>query len=486
MDNIENNKENIKHKRVVSIIIGVLIFISSLVLGLSIGLLIGSRNRLTTDEKKLLEEYRILKEEWLYGGDISSSGPEALANGFSNTDPYTIYTNTEEEQGLEVSRKGFGISYRYSGKGIYVREVHQGPSKNKLIEGDIITGCKRNDEYKSFSVSNINEISSFLSDTNYENSEYKFSVLRGNENLEISIYRAEYEVNQVVLITPPEENNNFTMAVRIDTFLGNPYYILDGMINNYYSKSKINKLIIDLRENGGGYVNQADKIAKLFVEKGTFIYSLVDKDNKVIDESYQNNEPKYKIPSFSLILDENSASASELLTLALRAGTNCKIYGFNSYGKGISQSFHYFSDGSVLRYTSAKVYGPKRKSEINGSDDKICIHGIGIKPDVEYSTKYTFMIEYRNIEDLLYISEYNQQYVLKSLNLLDSNIYPNSYSSTMHFNNLIELYGTNNSINVYKDDGKLSKDVNDQLAFDTCNLYLHYYDLLFNEVLNDR
>ena len=87
------------------------------------------------------------------------------------------------------------------------------------------------------------------------------------------------------------------MADRIDTFLGNPYYILDAMIYNYYSKSKINKLIIDLRENGGGYVSQAEKISKLFVEKGTFIYSLVDKDNKVITESYQRNEPKYKIPS---------------------------------------------------------------------------------------------------------------------------------------------------------------------------------------------
>ena len=129
------------------------------------------------------------------------------------------------------------------------------------------------------------------------------------------------------------------MAVRIDTFLGNPYYILDAMIYNYYSKSKINKLIIDLRENGGGYVRQAEKISKLFVEKGTFIYSLVNKDNKVITESYQRNEPKYKIPSYSLIIDNNTASTSELLTLAMRAGTNAKIYGFKSYGKEYHKVF---------------------------------------------------------------------------------------------------------------------------------------------------
>ena len=129
------------------------------------------------------------------------------------------------------------------------------------------------------------------------------------------------------------------MAVRIDTFLGNHYYILDAMIYNYYSKSKINKLIIDLRENGGEYVSQAEKISKLFVEKGTFIYSLVDKDNKVITESYQRNEPKYKIPSYSLIIDNNTASASELLTLAMRAGTNAKIYGFKSYSKEYHRVF---------------------------------------------------------------------------------------------------------------------------------------------------
>ena len=120
-------------------------------------------------------------------GDIGSYAPEAQANGFSNTDPYSIYTNTEEEQGLEVSRKGFGISYRYSGKGIYVNEVHQSPCKNKIIEGDIIVGCKRNCEYKSFSISNISEISSYLSDINYEHSECIFSIERDEENLEISV-----------------------------------------------------------------------------------------------------------------------------------------------------------------------------------------------------------------------------------------------------------------------------------------------------------
>ena len=96
------------------------------------------------------------------------------------------------------------------------------------------------------------------------------------------------------------------------------------------------------------------------------------------------------------------------------------------------------------------------------------------------------MIEYRNFGDLLYISEYNQNYLLNTLHLFDSSMYPNSFSNTMHFHNLIELYGLNNSINVYKDDRRKTKDINDQIAFDTCKLYIKYFNLLFDKVLNDR
>ena len=474
--------EENKAKRI-SVKTSIVIGLSCLLLGGGAGFLITYYNtRLPFDEQKILSEYRILKNEWLFGNENEYLFDDAAAAILTGTnDPYTFYTKTVQEQNLGTAGYGFGFSHRYIGGSTYIREVHDGPSKNKLLDGDILLGAKRDKgEYVSFENFNMSQISSFLSDTSYK--EYEFSIKRGeNDPINVIVTKGNYSQNTVSLIQSPKEENNYVMAVKVSTFLGSPAIHLKTLIQKEYESSpKINKLIIDLRENGGGYIEQASLMARLFVRKNSLIYSLVNKDNKEIESVYQKSNPVFDIPSYSLILDHNSASASELFALAMLSGTNCNSYGLTSYGKGIAQQFLSFSDGSIMRYTYAYVYGPKKNS-----DEKICIHNKGIEVDNKYETDYIYLYGFQNMEKMLSVNDSLQKEFITTLNLLDSNKYPSRYSQTFHFTDAVNLYASENNIVGFNSDGTISKALSDKYAYDTNSLYVNYSKLLLTGVLNE-
>ncbi len=133
----------------------------------------------------------------------------------------------------------------------------------------------------------------------------------------------------------------------------------------------IKSLIIDLRNNGGGIVDESTEIADYILEKGKTIMTTVDnKDNK--EETKSKNDPIFDMP-IVILTNENTASASEILTGALKDNGKAKVIGTNTYGKGVIQTVFTLTDGSGLKLTTAEYYTP------NGT----AINGVGIKPDIE-------------------------------------------------------------------------------------------------------
>lgn len=131
-------------------------------------------------------------------------------------------------------------------------------------------------------------------------------------------------------------------------------------------------LIIDLRDNPGGYLTQAEKMADLFLERGTIV-SQVDSDGRKIDEfeaRASGNEPKYPI---AVLVNASSASASEIVSGALRNNERAVIIGERTYGKGSVQNLHKFIDESQLKLTISKYLTPGDKS----------IQAVGIPADIE-------------------------------------------------------------------------------------------------------
>jgi len=132
----------------------------------------------------------------------------------------------------------------------------------------------------------------------------------------------------------------------------------------------ITSLIIDVRENTGGYLKGATEIASLFLEKGKNIYSLEGKDGVTTYKDETDEKRDYPI---ILLINENTASASEVLAAALQDSYGAKLVGKISYGKGKVQQTKQLEDGSMVKYTSARWLTPEGE----------CIDGFGLAPHYE-------------------------------------------------------------------------------------------------------
>lgn len=480
-------------------------YVSLSVITIGIGFAIGyfvnqSINHLSPEEEKLLEQYHLLKDDWLFGNEqdyLDDLVSEGIISGPAEAldDPYTIYTDTYEEQGLSTDHLGLGFtSHSYDG-GLYVVEVHNGVNQDKLRVGDVIYGCYKNDEeYFDFKSHSSDEINEYLRTDVDELSRFKMDILRGDERMTVELKRGQYTEKYVDILQEPTNENNLSLVIKINTFLGDPVSDVIDIIN-HYSEIKISNLVIDLRQNTGGLVSQADALSKLFVKKGTLIYQFRDKNNKVTKESYQTKDPTFTIPHYSLIIDDRSASASETFTLAMRAGTDCTVYGLKSFGKGIAQEFKTFSDGSVVKYTSSYVYGPERENETmyeenEDDDDVMCIHNKGIIPDVAYTLDYTYLQNIVDYTDSIYITEQEGEYLLKFLHdvYTDKN-FPTQYTNAFRFEDAIQDFTDIINEKYQQDyqpftaDGKVTKDINDKLIKESYDAYLQHYDLLTESTL---
>lgn len=507
---MDENKEQKRRQKLILITSMTLTGVLCLAGGLIGGYFI---NKLPADEQKLVDEYRVLKDDWLYGNEATYLGDNAAAgliSGVSDAqdDPYTFYTQNYTDQGLGTDHLGFGFtSHSYDG-GLYLTEIHTGnpsssagPSEGKLFIGDVLYGVTRGaDDYYDFASHSYADVQTYLSQTINATTPFVFKVKRGDGSAvkDVTIYRGNYTERYIDVLQTPAVANGNVLAVRINTFLGNPTSSLRGTLDYYLSRGSIDKLVIDLRGNGGGYVNEADSMAKLFVDKGTLIYKMIDKNGKTISQDTQNAVPTYTIPSYSVLIDSNTASASEIFTLAMRAGTNATVLGLKSYGKGIAQEFQTFADGSVLRYTAAYVYGPERKNETmydegTDSDAIMCIQGKGIIPDQTFSTDYIYLQGTLTLDTSLAVNQASMNFLLKMMTQLHSTALTSStYNDSYHFDDLLREtsaylateYSDTSLLSRYQSNGNVSKALNDKIVKTSYDGYLAYYSELTKESLS--
>lgn len=160
--------------------------------------------------------------------------------------------------------------------------------------------------------------------------------------------------------------------VRLTSFIENTYPDLKKVLDEHIKKHKsIKGLIIDLRRNPGGLLDQAIKISDLFLEKGTIV-STIGRNEKEKEVAYAKKAGTLGRFPIVVLINEYSASASEILSGALQDNKRALIMGKRSFGKGSVQSVVKLGDGSGLKLTVARYYTPSGKS----------IQSEGIHPDV--------------------------------------------------------------------------------------------------------
>lgn len=282
-------------------------------------------------------------------------------------DKYTEYLSKEEMDDLLESTSG-----NYVGIGVYLGNNTE--DNTVLIVGVIKdsvaaeAGLEAGDVIKSidgveYTGEELNEASSALKDKE-EGTEVKITVIRDSEELNFTLKRSNIRLKAV----DSEIKDGNIGYIRISTFN-------EGTANEFkeaYKKIKeqgATSLIIDLRNNGGGLVSESLKIADTMVPKGKTMLITSNKESKEkIEKANQN--PSVDMPVVILI-NENTASASEILAGCLKDNCNYKIFGVTSYGKGVIQTVYKFADGSGLKVTTEEYFTPNHNK----------INKVGIKPD---------------------------------------------------------------------------------------------------------
>ena len=296
---------------------------------------------------------------------------ESAISGMYNylNDEYSVYISKEESETLEEQLQG-----EYTGIGVEITTFYENNDVNNtvttitkvfsnspaekagLVPGDIIT------KVDGVDVVDANTISDTIKKGSKDT--YEITYVRDGKENKTSITR-----NHVVIDSVAVENYDTVGYLRVDTFSGTTKSQIEKALDSF--DSKIKSLIIDLRDNTGGYLSSAYDIADLFIEKGKVIYQLKDRNGKIDEFKAQNNVYK-KFDKIVVLINQNSASASEVLALALKESSNSKIVGVKSYGKGTVQEAETLSSGAMVKYTTSYWLSP------NGNS----INKIGITPDV--------------------------------------------------------------------------------------------------------
>lgn len=313
---------------------------------------------------ELYEELRDKYVEDIKGDDLIDAATKGM---FDYLDVYTNYldqdTTTDLQDRLNGEYKGIGVEITNNTEG-FVEIVTVFP--NTPAEE---SGLKPKDLIISINgESMVGKTSSDVANSIKGNSSLKDISLvyrRDGKDKEVKI-----DISKVIIPSVESKVINENIGyLKLTTFSNTTYSQVEKNLKDL-EKRNIKSLIIDLRDNTGGYLLAARDISELFVEKGKIIYQLKYKDGRIEKiQSVSSNKRNYKIV---VLINEGSASASEILALALKENYGATLVGKRSFGKGTVQDTSILSNGSMIKYTSAYWLSPSGKS----------INGVGIEPDI--------------------------------------------------------------------------------------------------------
>ncbi len=325
-----------------------------------------------------------LDDQYLYDFDNKKLTESAIKGYVEALDePYTHYYTKDEftqyTSSVEDGYMGIGIVITATEDNtIEVISTYEDSPAHKagILPGDVL--IKVDD--KEYNADTMDMAVSYIRGGEVGTS-VKVTVLRDGKEFDYDILRSDIITKSVY----PKMLDNGIGLVRITGFNAAP----DNSDRDTYTEFKdaieslkgegMTKLIIDLRDNPGGELQVVCNIADMLLPEGTITYMEYKNGKK---DTYTSDKAELDMP-MAVLINGNSASASEVLTGAIKDYKKAAVIGEKSYGKGIVQSVLPFYDGTGMSLTVAKYYSP------NG----VCIQDIGIEPDiaVELPAQYANM-----------------------------------------------------------------------------------------------
>ena len=283
--------------------------------------------------------------------ELIDAGIQGMINYLD--DPYATYFSGEASddfnEELAGNYEGIGIQVMLKDGVVSVGNVFDNsPAKDSGIKvGDIV--IKVNDT--DITGKSLNEVVSMIGSKD----KTKITVNRDGEELIFELSKDTIET-PVVDSETYESNGKKIGYIKIEIFNSNSYKQFNKALKKL-EKNDIEGLVIDVRDNPGGYLSQVKDILCLFLDKKQVLYQLQTKNNK--EKVYGTKKSIDKDYPVSVIINDESASASEILASAFKESYGSHVVGINSYGKGTVQSASDLNSGDTIKYTVQKWLTPE-------------------------------------------------------------------------------------------------------------------------------
>ena len=323
---------------------------------------------------KTLESFKTMIEQKYIGNVDEEKMIEGAIKGYVEGlgDPYTEYLTKEEMNDFMEETNS-----EYVGIGVYLTE-------NKTDNTILVVGVMKGSPALEAGMQ-AGDIIEKVDDVAYsgeqmddaikimkgvEGTDVKVTVIRDGKELDLNIARRKITIEHVA----SQMLNDNIAYIQVDSFDSGVAKAFESQITEL-KNGGAKGIIIDLRSNGGGIVDEATGIADLFLKKGETILITKAKENAE-EITKSKKDPIIKDIPVVVLVNEGTASASEILTGALKDKyPNTTIVGKTTYGKGVIQTLYNLSDGSGIKITTEEYYTPNHNK----------INKEGIKPDIEVS-----------------------------------------------------------------------------------------------------
>lgn len=333
----------------------------------------GSEKITNSERRHALQKLGLLEKyiDKFYLNDLNAEDYEnGLYKGLvsSLNDRYAAYYNKEEFEEITAMNKGeyvgIGCSVSFdkeTGDFTIIQPYEGSPAQQAGIHsGDVLVSV----DGKSVTGKTLSDVVSMIKGE--EGTKVKIAVTRSSSEkpVELEVTRKEVETKTVTYSMLDNKIGYIAIAGFKDTTVQQFNDAVEAL-----QKQNMAGLILDVRDNGGGALDAVVKMTDRLLSKGLIVYTK-DKDGKG-DKYYAKDKKQLDLPMV-LLVNENSASASEVFAGALRDHKLATLVGTKTFGKGIVQSIFSLNDGSAIKLTTSKYYTP------NGDN----IHEVGIEPDI--------------------------------------------------------------------------------------------------------
>lgn len=351
--------------------LAILLVIGVVSCGVKANIVSSGNKRVTSDTERKLGVLHSLIDESFLGEVDEKKLEEGLYEGYVSglEDPYSVYYDAEDTKSFMESSEG-----EYSGIGavmtqnkdsgiITLTHVYEDSPAMKagLADEDILYKV----EGKEVTGEDLTEVVSRIRGD--KGTEVELTVLRGKKNEEVTVVAVRDTIEtQTVQTRMLEDHIGYLSVSEFDSVTYNQY--VKGL--NDLQGQGMKALVVDLRGNPGGNLNTVCDILDLMLPKGLIVYTQDKKGEK--REMTSDEENQFTLP-MTVLVNGNSASASEIYAGAIQDYGLGKIVGIQTYGKGVVQQIFDLRDGTCVKLTIAEYYTPKGRN----------INGTGITPDVK-------------------------------------------------------------------------------------------------------